>query len=97
MISKDITVENIVLTQDKMKSQMKYIVNQTKEQSFSAIFVSDKAYNMLFVSKKSDLKTIDLEEVKDKIFGILMQQREKEYLKDYFETLKITADIKVLR
>jgi len=52
---------------------------------------------MLFVSKKDELKTIEISKLKEKIFRIIMGQREKEYLKDYFETLKITADIKVLR
>ena len=97
MVDNDIEVENIVLTQDTMEAQMKFIVNKTKEQSFSAIFAADKTYNMLFISKKDEIKTIELKDVKDKIFGTIMNQREKEYLKEYFETLKITADIKVLR
>ncbi|MCK5294104.1 MAG: peptidyl-prolyl cis-trans isomerase [Arcobacteraceae bacterium] len=97
MIDSDVSVNNITLTQDTMDAQMKFIVNKTVEQSFSAIFASNKTYNMLFISKKDEIKTIVIEEVKDKIFGIIMTQREKEYLKDYFETLKIIADIKVLR
>lgn len=97
MLNKAVDVKSITLTQDKMKSQIKYIVNQTKKQSFSAIFATDKTYNMLFISAKEDIQQIPFKDVKDKIFEIVMSQREKEYLKNYFETLKIVADIKVLR
>jgi hypothetical protein len=93
----NIKVENLTVTQKDINSQMKYIVNKTKDGTFSAIFAGDKTYNLLFVSKKYDLVTIPFIDVKDKIFRIVMDQREKEYLNNYFETLKITADIKVLR
>ena len=43
------------------------------------------------------MTNIQYKDVKAKIFNVVMEQREKEYLKNYFETLKITADIKVLR
>ena len=97
MMNSDVIVENKTLTQDNMDAQLKYIINQTKEQSFSAIFAANKTYNLLFISKKSDINTIKYKDVKAKIFNVVMEQREKEYLKSYFETLKITAKIKVLR
>ncbi|HIP11679.1 MAG TPA: peptidyl-prolyl cis-trans isomerase [Arcobacter sp.] len=97
MMNSDVLVNNITLTQDTMDAQLKYIINQTKEQSFTAIFAANKTYNMLFVSKKDDVQKIQYKDVKAKIFNVVMEQREKEYLKNYFETLKITADIKVLR
>jgi len=97
MINSDIKVKNITLTQDKMDAQLKYIINQTKEQTFSAVFAANKTYNMLFVSKKADISEIKFEDVKNKIFNVVMEQREKEYLKSYFENLKLTAEIKVLR
>ena len=80
-----------------MDAQLKYIINQTKEQSFSAIFTANKTYNMLFISKKEDIQTIDYKDVKAKIFNVVMDEREKDYLKSYFEKLKITAEIKILR
>ena len=93
----NIKVKNITVTQNDIDSQMKYIINKTKEQTFSPIFTANKTYNLLFISKKYDLQTIPFENVKNNIFRIVMDQREKEYLNNYFETLKLTADIKVLR
>jgi hypothetical protein len=97
MINKNVTVTNIVFTQNSMQPQIKYIVNATKKKTFSAIFTANKTYNMFFITKKDNIDILSFEKTKDKIFNIVMRQREKEYLKNYFETLKITADIKILR
>lgn len=93
----NVIIQNISLIQSELNPQVKYIVNSTKENSFSPIFVDNKAYNMLYIKNKSDIKTIPLVDVKKKIFNTIMRTREKNYLKDYFETLKITANIKILR
>jgi parvulin-like peptidyl-prolyl isomerase len=46
---------------------------------------------------QSSIQVVPFEKVKGKIFNIIMTQREQKYLKEYFEALKITADIKVIR
>ncbi len=48
------------------------------------------------VTPKS-IQVVPLKDVKSKIFTLIMTQREQKYLKEYFETLKITADIKIIR
>ena len=45
----------------------------------------------------NSIEIIPFADVKNKIFSILMNQREQKYLKKYFETLKITADIIIIR
>ena len=45
----------------------------------------------------NSIEIIPFADVKNKIFSILMNQREQKYLKEYFETLKITADIIIVR
>jgi len=45
----------------------------------------------------NSIEIIPFADVKNKIFSILMNQREQKYLKKYFETLKITADIIIVR
>lgn len=49
------------------------------------------------IVQKENQQTIAFEDVKDRIFNIIMQDREKTYLKDYFEKLKLSADIKIVR
>lgn len=97
MVQNGVNVSNVTFTQDNMSAQMKYIANQTDPNKFSAIFAENKAYNMLFVSSKKDIEILPFEQVRSKIFQVVMNQREQEFLKSYFETLKLTAKIKVLR
>ena len=97
MQSDKLVVQNLVLEQDKLNPEIKYVVNSTKEKQFSAIFAQNKNYNMLFIKEKKDFITIPFEKVKDNIFNQVMKTREQNYLKEYFETLKITANIRILR
>ena len=87
--------QTITLKQNEMNPQVKYILNNTKEKNFSVIFPQNKAYNMFFVSSKKDVTAEPFESVKTKIFNEMMLQREQSYLKEYFETLKITARIDI--
>ncbi len=50
-----------------------------------------------FKVNSNSIEIIPLTDVKNKIFSIIMNQREQKYLKEYFETLKITADIVIVR
>ncbi len=50
-----------------------------------------------FRENKNTIQVLPFEQVKNKIFNLIMNQREQTYLKEYFETLKITADIKIIR
>ncbi len=45
----------------------------------------------------NSIQVLPLKDVKNKIFNLIMNQREQKYLKEHFETLKITADIKIIR
>ncbi len=87
----------IELDQSNLNPQLRYIINETKLNQFTPIFTSNKQFVSLLITKKDEQKTIEFEDVRDRIFNIVMQDREKKYLKDYFEKLKLSADIKVIR
>lgn len=89
--------QNITLKQAEMNPEVKYLLNSTKEKSFSVIFPQNQAYNMFYVINKKDKKAQSFESVENKIFNEIMLNREQSYLKEYFETLKITAQIDVKR
>lgn len=97
MQNDNVKFQDITLKQSELSAQAKYILNLTKEKTFSAVFAQNKNYNMFFVKKKKDVKVLSFEDVKDQIFQTIMKKREQSFLQEYFETLKITADIKVLR
>ena len=92
-----ILVQSLTLKQDELNPKVKYVLNATKEKSFSSVFVQNETYNMFYVTEKKDITAIPLEQVETKIFNQIMQKRENNYLKEYFESLKITADTKILR
>ena len=50
-----------------------------------------------FRVNKDSIQIVPFEQAKDKVFNMIMSEREQKYLKEYFETLKITADIKIVR
>ncbi|VAY87446.1 Possible periplasmic protein [hydrothermal vent metagenome] len=50
-----------------------------------------------FRINKYSIKVLPFQKVKNKIFNIIVNKREQKYVRSYFESLKITADIKILR
>lgn len=92
-----ITKAPLELDQNSINPQLRYILNETKVNQFTPIFTSNKQFVSLLVKEKLGSKTLKFEDVKDRIFNIIMQDREKKYLKDYFEKLKLSADIKIVR
>ena len=97
MVQNNVKIEDITLDDKELSSKIRFIITATKQNSFSSIFVNNKSYNMLYIVKKYDINVISLNEAKNSIFEILMKQRQDEYLKNYFETLRLSANIKVLR
>jgi len=89
--------QEISFKQSELNPKVKFVLNNTEVNQFSNIFAQSGNYNMFFVKAKNNVKTIPMEEVKERIFQVIMQQRETDFLNEYFETLKITANIKVYR
>lgn len=87
----------IDLNQNNLNPQLRYIINETKINQFTPVFTANKQFVTLLITHKENQQTIPFEEVKDRIFNVVMQDREKKYLKDYFEKLKLSADIKIVR
>lgn len=87
----------IVLEQNKLNSQLRFLLNDTKINQFTPIFTANKQFVSLLVAKKEGVSTLSFEKVKQRIFNVVMRDREKAYLKEYFEKLKLTADIKIVR
>lgn len=97
IVPDDVQRESAELETKKLPAQMQYLLNETKENSFTPIFTANKQFVALFIQKKQGSTTLDFESVKGKIFNDLMSTREKKYLKDHFEKQKLTADIKIVR
>ena len=97
LMLKDITTSLLTLDMTRINPELKFILNDTNINQFTPIFTANKQYVSLLILKKADQVSIPFEEVKNKIFTEIMTEREKKYLKDYFEKQRLTADIKILR
>lgn len=95
--------DNRIMSQDisfnykELNPQVKYVLQSTREKEFSPIFAQNDNYNMFFVKNKVGEKVLSFAEVKEQIFQIVMEQREANFLNEYFETQKITSTIKIYR
>lgn len=97
IIPDDVNRDSATLEIEKLPAQMQFLLNETKESSFTPIFTNNKHYVSLYIQKKLGSAPLAFESVKAKIFNEIMSTREKKYLKDHFEKQKITADIKIVR
>lgn len=95
--NKAVVKQDISFKHSELNPKVRYILNNTGINQFTNIFAQSGNYNMFFVKNKTNINTLPLAEVKEKIFQAIMQKREQDYLNEYFETLKITANIKVYR
>ncbi len=89
--------DELSLDQEDLNPQMKYLLNSTEVNAFTPIFTADQNYVTVLINEKDGENIEDFESVKNRIFSIIMEDREKKYLKEYFEKVKLTADIKVIR
>ncbi len=89
--------QDIIFNYNELNPQVRYVLQNTKENQFSPIFAQKENYNMFYVKNKTGVKVLPFDEVKEKIFQTIMEQRETNFLNEYFETQKITANIKVYR
>lgn len=92
-----VEVINTTLELQSVTPQSKYILSQTPVSQYSAIFAENGTYNLYYISNKKDEVVIEFNQVKNNIYSHLMETRQNEFLKNYFEGLKITAKVNILR
>merc|ERR1711941_247264 len=69
----------IDLDQRNLNPQLRFIINETSLNQFTPIFTSNKQFVTLQIIQKEDQQTIPFADVRDRIFNIVMQDREKKY------------------
>jgi len=82
---------------DKIDPKLAQLLNKTAENAFSNLVRSEQNFVMFFVKKKYDLKLVSFEEAKNYIYGKLAQSKEQKAIEEYFEKLKASANIQVIR
>ncbi len=95
--SSNITKKDIVFKADKINPKLLYILQQAKEGSFTPILTLKDGFTTFYIKRKINVKPIPFEKVKNAIFADIMNKREKDIIKSYFDKLISEANIKILR
>ncbi len=93
----DVKIENKILSANSLDEKLKGLLNNTKQGKFTQILNMQNGLTMFYIKEKKDLKQIPYKDVKNNIYRVLSKQQEDKAIKDYFEKLKSSATIKVVR
>ena len=81
----------------KTDPKLTLLLNKTAQGSFSTMVKSDQNFVLFFVKKKHNVQTIAFEDAKNYISGKLAEGKEQKAIEEYFEKLKSSANIQVVR
>ncbi len=93
----DIKKKPIKFKSGNMDKKLEDVLNQTKSEEFTPVFKMGDHYTMFYVKQKNGVKTMSFNKVKNGIYSFLSSRKEKAAIDDYFEKIKSTANITVLR
>ncbi len=83
---------------EKLPPQLAQILSDTKEGSFTQILPDGQGGYMLFlVTKRGPLQKASIKTVKPQIINRIMSKKQKAIIDDYFEKLKESVNIKIIR
>jgi len=91
-----ISTKKIKTNIKNLSPQLQYLVLNTPNNTFTQIYQENSKLHTLYILKKTYLGVLPFNQIKTRIFEIVMQKRQNDFLKDYFDTLKAKADIKKL-
>ncbi len=92
-----VKTENKMLNSNTLDNKLKALLNSTKQGTFTQILNIQNTPTMFYVREKKDFTQIPYEEVKKNIYRVVSKQKEEKVVKDYFEKLKSSAAITVVR
>ncbi len=92
-----VNVENKILKSDTLDNQFKAVLNGTKQGMFTQILNIQNTPTMFYIKEKKGFSKIPFKDVKESIYRVISKQKEERVIKDYFEKIKSSATIKVVR
>jgi len=92
-----VKIENKLLNANALDNNLKGLLNGTKQGMFTQILSIQNTPTMFYIREKKDFAQIPYENVKKSIYRVISKQQEEKVVKDYFEKLKSSASITVVR
>ncbi len=94
----DVHTESVQIAHTQINPQLAQLLLATPEGSFTqTVPAPNNGYMTFFVERKNDLQTLPLEQVRAQVNSALMQERRNLVLNEYFERLRMNAQIERLR
>lgn len=95
--SAEVSSKKINLEMTNINPELRYMLLNLKDNELSNVINVNNGFVRLEIMKRNEVQVLPFNDVEDTIFQEVMMQREQSYLKEYFDKLKISADIVVLR
>jgi peptidyl-prolyl cis-trans isomerase SurA len=95
--TKNVKKSEITIETAGLEPGLIYLFKETKEGQFTAPMAAKGQFISYFIKEKLDSEQLSLEKVRNEIFERLAGQKEESAIKEYFEKLKASAKIKVIR
>lgn len=96
-IVNDVKLQEGTLEASKLEPKLAFMLNSTPLGKFTTIVKSEENFVMFYLKKKNGGKTIAYEDVKNYIYGKLAEGKEQKGVEEYFEKLKASASIVLVR
>ena len=93
----DVQLQEGRMEASKTDPKLLALLNKTPQGKFSSINKSDSNYVMFFVKEKHNLQSVSFADAKNYIYNKLGEGKEQKAIEEYFEKLKASANIQVLR
>ena len=81
----------------KIDPKLALLLNKTAQGSFTSMVKSDQNFVMFFVKAKHNVQSVSFENAKNYIYAKLAEGKEQKAIEEYFEKLKSSANIQVVR
>ncbi len=89
--------EEIIIDTKNLDPALVYVFKSTKEGAFTQIMPIKDKFVSYYIKDKKDFITPEFESAKGEVIERLTSKKEEDAVKDYFEKLKASAKIKVVR
>ena len=93
----DVQLQEAKIEAGKTDPKLLALLNKTAQGKFSSINKSDSNYVMFFVKEKHNVQSVSFADAKNYIYSKLGEGKEKKAIEEYFEKLKSSANIQVVR
>lgn len=93
----DVQLQEGKIEAGKTDPKLVTLLNKTPKGKFTSISKNDSNYVMFFVKDKYNVQSVSFDEAKNYIFSKLADGREQKGIEEYFEKLKSSANIQVVR